>query len=83
MVSRNFEQGVQNQNKHNWTRENGVKELKILNRIIRYTHEGIELEADLRLAELIVSQLGVENAQELTCPAADEIKRDDDEPLNQ
>ena len=55
-----------------------------MNRIIRYTRNGIELEADLRHAELIVSQLGLENAKELTCPAAEEVKRDDDdEPLNQ
>ena len=55
------------------------KELKILNRIIRYTNNGIELEADLRHAELIVSQLGLTESKELTCPATDEIKRDDDE----
>ena len=57
--------------------------MKILNRIIRYTDEGIELEADLRHAELIITQLGLENAKELTCPSAEEVKRDDDdEELN-
>ena len=55
------------------------KELKILNRIVRYTDHGIELEADLRHAELIVSQLGLTESKELTCPAAEEVKRDDDE----
>ena len=50
-----------------------------MNRIIRSTKEGIELEADLRHAEIIVSQLGLENAKELTCPSADEVKRDDDD----
>ena len=35
----------------------GNKELKVLNRILRYTNEGIEMEADLRHAELIVKQL--------------------------
>ena len=30
------------------------KEIKILNRIIRYTNNGLELEAELRHAELIV-----------------------------
>lgn len=41
------------------------------------------MEADLRHAGLIVSQLGLTDAKELTCPAADEIKRDnDDEELN-
>ena len=52
-----------------------------MNRIIRYTSSGIELEADLRHAELIVSQLGLENAKELTCPSAEEVKRDDDDEL--
>ena len=57
------------------------KVLKIRNRIIRYTQNGIELEADLRHAELIVSQLGLTESKELTCPAADEIKRDDDDEV--
>ena len=48
------------------------KELKVLNRIIRYTDQGIELEADLRHAELIVKQLGLEEAEPLTNPAAEE-----------
>ena len=55
------------------------KELKVLNRIIKYTNEGIELEADLRHADLIVKQLGLENAKELSNPSADEVKRPDDE----
>ena len=60
------------------------KELKVLNRIIRYTDEGIELEADLRHAELIVQQLGLQEAKPLTCPAvADEpLKPHDGELLN-
>ena len=56
-----------------------IKELKILNRIIRFTKDGIELEADLRHAELIVSQLGLKESKELTCPSAEEVKREDDE----
>ena len=42
------------------------KELKVLNRIIRYTDNGLELEADLRHAEIIVKQLGLEEAKPLT-----------------
>ena len=54
-----------------------------MNRIIRYTDNGIELEADLRHAELIIRQLGLENAKSLTCPSADEPNRpDDDVELN-
>ena len=41
------------------------------------------MEADLRHAELIVKQLGLENAKELTCPSADEpVRPDDNEALN-
>ncbi len=56
-----------------------IQRNSILNRIIRYTDECIELEADLRHAESIVKQLGLENAHELTCAAADEPNRDEDE----
>ena len=50
------------------------KELKVLNRILRYTDSGIEMEADLRHAEIIVQQLGLENAKPLSNPSADEVK---------
>ena len=41
------------------------------------------MQADLRHAELIVKQLGLENAKELTCPSADEpVRPDDHENLN-
>ena len=46
-----------------------------MNRTIRDTKDGIELEAALRHAELNVKPLGVENVKELTCPSADEVKR--------
>lgn len=55
------------------------KEIMIFNRIIRYTDNGLELEADLRQAELVLSKLGLTEAKELSCPAADEVKRDDDD----
>ena len=50
-----------------------------MNRRIRYTDEGIELEAELRRAELIVKQLGLEAAKGLSNPSAEEVKREDDE----
>ena len=51
----------------------------MLNRILRYRKSGIEIEADLRHAEIIVQQLGLENAKPLSNPLADEVKRPDDE----
>ena len=59
--------------------KNDEKELKILNRILKYTESGIEMEADLRHAEIIIQQLGLDNAKPLSIPSADEVKRPDDE----
>ena len=39
-----------------------VQEVKILNKIIRWTERGIELEADPRHAEIVVRELGLEGA---------------------
>ena len=57
------------------------KELRILNRIIRYTEKGIELEVDLRHAELIVAQLGLTESKPLSCPSAEEVERDNDDEI--
>lgn len=53
--------------------------MKFLNRVIRATDNGFELEADLRHAELIIKQLGLGNAKPLTTPSAYEPTRPDDE----
>ena len=47
--------------------------------MIRYIENGIEMEADLRHAETIIKQLGLEQAKPLSNPSAEEIKRPDDE----
>ena len=44
------------------------KEIRILNKVIRYTEDGIELEADPRHAELVVRQLGLEEAKASPTP---------------
>ena len=49
----------------------GAKDLKqatLLNRVITWTDEGVELEADPRQAERLVKQLGVEGAKTLSTP---------------
>ena len=79
MDGTNAVQRFQNQNKQIGPDKSDEKELKILNRILRYTESGIEMEADLRHAEIIVQQLGLENAKPLSKPSADEVKRPDDE----
>ncbi len=53
--------------------------MKVLNRSLRYTEHGIEKEADLRHAELIIEQLGLASAKALINPSAEEGKRPDDE----
>ena len=60
------------------------REVKILNRIIRYTASGIEYEADARHSELIIKQLGLESAKPISSPAIEDEPRcdDDEEPLS-
>ena len=45
-----------------------VDEVRILNKIFRYTESGIELEADPRHAELVIKELGLENAKASRVP---------------
>ena len=41
---------------------------QVLNRVVRRTDKGFELEADLRHAELIVEQLGLQDAKPVSTP---------------
>ena len=41
-------------------RDGDIKSVRLLKRIITYTEEGIEYEADQRHAEIIVKQMGLE-----------------------
>ena len=52
---------------------------KILNRIVRWTPNGYELEADPRHAELIVKTLKVESMKPLGTPGVEGKEEDDDE----
>ena len=45
-----------------------AKEVRVLNKVIRYTDEGLELEADPRHAELVVRDLGLEDAKTCKTP---------------
>ena len=47
---------------------------QILNRVVRATERGFELEADPRHAELIVEQLGVQSGKGVTTPGADDAE---------
>ena len=56
-----------------------VKEAKILNRVVRWTTEGFELEADQRHAELIVEQLRLSDAKGVVSPGEVEKPSDAEE----
>ena len=64
---------------------NGCKnERKVLNRVLRVTEDGSEMEADPRHAELVVEQLQLMNDKGIDTPglsAADEDDNDEDVPL--
>ena len=44
---------------------------QVLNRVVRRTARGFELEADLRHAELIVEQLGLQDSKPVSTPGVD------------
>ena len=48
-----------------------MHEGQVLNRVIRCTPDGYELEADLRHAELIIEQLGMKDAKPVVTPGID------------
>ena len=49
-----------------------------MNKIVRMTSEGVELEADPRHAELVVKELGLEGAKASLLPGSrDEVKKGD------
>ena len=52
-----------------------VEELRILNKVVRYTPAGVELEADPRHAELVVRELGLLDAKASRTPGVKDVKR--------
>ena len=48
-----------------------VREARILNRIIRWTREGWEYEADQRHADLILQDLNLKDCNAVTTPGED------------
>ena len=52
------------------------KEVRILNRIVRWSRDGIQYECDQRHADVIVKELNLEGQKPLTTPGAAEIMAD-------
>ena len=46
------------------------EEVRILNKVLRYTNRGLELEADPRHAEIVIRQMGLEKATPSRVPGA-------------
>ena len=51
-------------------------EIRILNKVVRETEAGIEMEADPRHVEIAIRELGIENAKAAATPGAKEQARD-------
>ena len=49
-----------------------LKEARVLNRVVRWTSEGWEYEADQRHGEIIVRETGMGEAKPVTTPSAEE-----------
>ena len=61
---------------------NDDKSMKILNRVLTWTDEGLEFEADQRHAEIVVQMLGLGGCREVSTPGAKEEATDgDQEPV--
>ena len=50
----------------------GKREIKILNKIVRETEDGIELEADPRHVEITIRELGIANCKPAATPGSKE-----------
>ncbi len=50
-------------------------EVKILNKIVRYTNEGVEVEADPRHAEIVVRELGLSTAKASRVPGSKDTRK--------
>ena len=53
-------------------REDQLQEIRVLNRVICWTKDGLTYEADQRHAEILVKELELENAKPVTTPGARE-----------
>ena len=56
-----------------------TKEIRILNRVVRWTQHGIEYEADQRHAEIVIDTLGLHGAKGAPTPGVKECELTEDE----
>eukprot|EP00973_Karenia_brevis_P039644 5474387-Karenia_brevis.AAC.1 len=60
-------------------RETDKQEVKVLNRIMRYTEHGIEFEADPRQHEIILHELSLTHAKGLTSPGVKNMPKEEND----
>ena len=60
---------------------NEDKEIKVLNRIIRWTESGLEYEADPRHSEIVINELGLHDAKGVTSPGTKLPESEDGDEL--
>ena len=53
-----------------------ASEIRVLNRVLRWTRKGVEYEADQRHSELIVREMGMQAAKPVATPGASETKEE-------
>ena len=58
-----------------------VHEITILNRVLRWTANGLEYEPDPRHAEIIIKELGNNDAKSIGTPGVKELNAGETQPL--
>ena len=59
--------------------DQGVQEGRVLNRVVRWTPEGWEMETDQRHVDLIITELGLSEAKPVSTPGEPERRGDEAE----
>ena len=62
-----------------WPDRRDLKDIVILNRLLRWTNDGLEHGPDPRHVELMISQLGLQDAKAVTTPGVKASSQDPDE----
>ena len=63
-------------------RNEDIKSVSVLNRVVAWTPEGIEYEPDQRHAEIIIKQMGLINGSKSVLTPGIKSKYEEDDPEN-
>ena len=61
--------------------EGCVEEMRVLNRVLRWTSKGLEYEPDQRHADLIIEQAGVSNCKPVSTPCCSDAEYDENKRI--